>query len=383
VNREAEKLFGVSDEEARGKTTHEIFPEEQANSFAAHDRVVLATGQTIKGEEEWLREDGVHTFLTVKFPIRDSAGNITAVGAIGTDITEHKHAEEALQESERRLQERIVELEEAQCKLEQQGADLVHLAGDLTIARDQAEAASRAKSEFLATMSHELRTPLNAIIGFSEIMKSEMLGPVGSAQYLDYANDINYSGQHLLNLINDVLDLSKLEAGVDELQEEDVDIPEIIGAVTRLVRQRAEKEGVELELDVAEASLWLRADERKLKQILVNLLINAIKFTGEGGRVTLRTSCSADSGYVFRIIDTGIGMSPEDITKALSKFGQVDSDLNREYEGSGLGLPLAKALIELHGGSIEVQSQVGVGTAVTVRFPATRIVDGIKKISLN
>ncbi len=374
VNRLAEKLFGVTDEEARGKTTHEIFPKERAIAFTAHDQVVLETGQTTALEEEWFHEDGVRIFLTVKFPILDGTGNVAAVGAIGTDITERKRAEAALQESERALQERVADLELAQRRLEQQGEDLVRLADDLGLARDQAEAANRAKSEFLANMSHELRTPLNAIIGFSEIIQSETFGPVGSVKYRSYAEDINESGQHLLSLINDILDLSKVESGLDELYEEDIEIPALIESVLRLVRQRGEDGGLALDLDFPDDLPLLRGDERKLKQILANLMTNAIKFTGAGGKVTLRVRCRADSGFVFRIIDTGIGIAAEDIPKALSRFGQVDGDLNRQYEGTGLGLPLTKALVELHGGCFDLQSQAGIGTAATVCFPATRII---------
>jgi signal transduction histidine kinase len=241
-------------------------------------------------------------------------------------------------------------------------------------AKDLAETANRAKSEFLAAMSHELRTPLNAIIGFSEIIQSETFGPVGSVKYRSYAEDINDSGQHLLALINDILDLSKVESGLDELYEEDIEVPAVIAAVLRLVRQRGEDGGLALDLDFPDDLPLLRGDERKLKQILANLLTNAIKFTDAGGKVTLRAWCRADSGFVFQIIDTGIGIAAEDIPKALSRFGQVDGDLNRQYEGTGLGLPLTKALVELHGGRFDLQSQVGVGTTATVRFPATRII---------
>ncbi len=374
INTLAEELFGVTDMAARGKTTHDIFPKDKADAFTAHDQGVLDAGEAVEGEEEWLREDGIHTYLTVKFPIRNPDGGIGGIGAIGTDITDRKHAEERLQESEKNLQMRITELEAAQRRLKEQEANLIHLASDLKAARDDAESANRAKSEFLATMSHELRTPLNAIIGFSEIIGTETFGPVGSVKYRDYADDIHASGQHLLDLINDILDLSKVESGMDELHEEEIAIAKIAQSVLRLVQQRAHKQGVQMNLELPDDLPYLYADPRKLKQILVNLLANAIKFTKAGGKVSLTVWARAESGYVFQIKDTGIGIALEDIPKALSQFGQVDSTLGRRHEGTGLGLPLTKALVELHGGSLNLQSEPGVGTVVTVRFPAERIV---------
>ena len=374
INPLAEELFGVTEAEARGKTTHEVFPKEQADAFTAHDQGVLDAGKAVEEEEEWRRKDGVHTYLTVKFPILDFTGEVIGIGAIGTDITDRKRAEERLQNSERNLQLRIAELEAAQRRLEEQEIHLIRLAGDLKIARDQAEAANRAKTEFLAAMSHELRTPLNAIIGFSEIIMTETLGPVGSVKYRDYASDIHESGQHLLDLINDILDLSKVESGLDELHEEDIEIPDLARSVWRLIQQRAQKQGVALALELPEEPPALRADKRKLKQILVNLLSNAIKFTEAGGKVALRVWFRVDSGYVFQVVDTGIGIALGDIPKALSPFQQIDGEINRKYEGTGLGLPLTKALVEMHGGYLDLQSEVSVGTAVTVRFPAERIV---------
>jgi signal transduction histidine kinase len=244
----------------------------------------------------------------------------------------------------------------------------------LTSAKEQAELADRTKSEFLANMSHELRTPLNAIIGFSEIIKDEAFGPVGKTRYRDYAEDIHDSGQHLLDLINDILDLSKVESGTDELREENVDIQEFVGSVMALVKGRATKGGIELETVLEDGLPTLRVDKRKLKQILVNLLTNAIKFTLAGGKVTLRAWCCAEDGHIFQVVDTGIGIALEDIPKALAPFQQIDSSLNRKFEGTGLGLPLTKCLVELHGGSLDLQSQVGVGTTVTARFPAQRII---------
>lgn len=241
-------------------------------------------------------------------------------------------------------------------------------------AMKEAENANRTKSEFLATMSHELRTPLNAIIGFSEIIKDEALGPVGSTKYRDYADDINESGHHLLALINDILDLSKVESGTDELHEENIEISQTAKAIKKLVVGLAQKGNVELELDVPDDIPLLYADERKVKQILLNLLSNAIKFTPGGGKVTLKIWSRAESGYVLQVIDTGIGIAFEDIPKALAPFQQIDSGLNRIHEGTGLGLPLTKSLVETHGGYLDLQSEVGVGTTVTVRFPAERIV---------
>ncbi len=245
---------------------------------------------------------------------------------------------------------------------------------ELQALKDTAEQASRAKSEFLATMSHELRTPLNAIIGFSEIIKDEAFGPVGSGKYRDYANDINESGQHLLGLINDILDLAKIESGTDELHEDDIEIGEFIRSVLTLVGRRAEDGNIKLTCELPPHLPMLRADSRKLKQILVNLLSNAIKFTHSGGNVTLRVDVGLDGEYAFTVTDTGIGIAPDDIPKALSKFGQVDGDLNRKYEGTGLGLPLTKALVEIHGGELVLQSEVGVGTIATARFPVERVV---------
>ncbi len=223
-------------------------------------------------------------------------------------------------------------------------------------------------------MSHELRTPLNAVIGFSDMICSETFGPVGSPKYLEYVKDIHGAGMHLLELINDILDLAKIEAGKIELYEENVDASHVIRSCLTLMKERAADAGVLLEHDIASGLPALRADERKLKQILLNLLSNAVKFTVAGGKVTIRTWFRTDGGYVFQVADTGIGIALEDISRALTPFSQIDGDLNRKYEGTGLGLPLTKVLTELHGGSLDLQSEVGVGTTVTVRFPAERIV---------
>ncbi len=258
----------------------------------------------------------------------------------------------------------------------EQKVELERLAASLQTARDEAFAASQAKSHFLATMSHELRTPLNAIIGFADIISQETLGSAGNPKYRDYATDIHESGLHLLDLINDILDLSKIESGRDELHESAVEVGALIGSAITLVKERARQRGVDLATEVENDLPDLCADERKLKQALTNLLSNAIKFSEAGGTVMLRAWCRPASGCVFQIRDTGIGMAPEDIHKALALFGQIDSGLDRRFQGTGLGLPLTKGLVEQHGGTLDLQSQPGAGTTVTVRLPASRILPG-------
>ncbi|WP_193368302.1 sensor histidine kinase [Pelagibius marinus] len=245
----------------------------------------------------------------------------------------------------------------------------------LRTAKEEAEAANRTKSEFLANISHELRTPLNAIIGFSEVMLAGEKTPGANPRHHGYLEDIHSSGLHLLSLINDILDLSKIEAGADELDEEAVDAAELARAVLRVVRQRAETSGVTIEWSGDMQLPLLFADERKLKQALLNLMTNAIKFTPSGGRVRMSIRCSAEEGFIFEVTDNGIGMAPEDIPTALRQFGQIDSALNRKYEGTGLGLPLTSALVELHGGRLEVESQLGEGTKVSIHLPAGRILE--------
>jgi len=244
---------------------------------------------------------------------------------------------------------------------------------DLRRAKDEAETANRTKSAFLANMSHELRTPLNAIIGFAEIMRDELLGPLGAGHYREYASDIHQSGKHLLDLINDILDLSKVEAGRLELHEEDCDVPELLAASLRLMNERAHASDLRIEQRFPARLPLLHADARSLKQILLNLVSNAIKFTPSGGRIVISAEADADA-FRLTIADSGIGMTADGVKKALEAFGQVDSSLSRRYEGTGLGLPLTRALVELHGGRLEIESALGEGTRVTAVFPGERII---------
>ncbi len=240
-------------------------------------------------------------------------------------------------------------------------------------ARNLAEAASQAKSEFLATMSHELRTPLNAVIGFSQIMMAETLGPIGSPQYRDYAKDIHDSGVHLLEIINDILDLSKAETGKLDLDEDWVDTRDAVAAACRLIAPRADRAQVSVVQRVPPDLPLLWADERKLKQILINLVSNSVKFTPAGGRVEVSAMIEPAHGLSILVQDTGIGIPAADLKRVLEPFVQVENSLTRSYQGSGLGLPLAAKMTELHGGRLSIASQLGRGTSVRLAFPAERL----------
>jgi len=240
-------------------------------------------------------------------------------------------------------------------------------------ARLEAEESNRAKSEFLANMSHELRTPLNAILGFSDILRQQMFGPIKNERYQGYVEDIHQSGTHLLEIINDILDLSRLAAGENDMVDEDVDLADAVEACKKMMADRARTAGVNFVVDLEEGLPSVLGDSRRIKQMVLNLLSNAVKFTHEGGRVTVSARCS-DAGEVeVSVKDTGIGMSQEDIEHAIRPFGQVDSGLGKKYQGTGLGLPLTKAFIELHGGDLAIESIIGKGTVATLYFPRDRV----------
>ena len=244
---------------------------------------------------------------------------------------------------------------------------------ELHIAKKQAEAASRAKSTFLANISHELRTPLNAVLGFAEIIKDEVLGALGDRRYIDYARHIHDSGKHLLDVINDILDMTKIESGHMEIRDEPVDAATLMEACRRLVVDSADKGAVRLTVTPPARPVTLRCDEMRLRQILLNLLSNAVKFTMAEGSVTFSAGLDEAGGFCFTVVDTGIGMEPELIAKALEPFQQVDGSMTRRYEGTGLGLPIAKSLSELHGGTLVIESTPGEGTRAALHLPPERV----------
>ena len=251
-------------------------------------------------------------------------------------------------------------------------ASLAKLTGDLEDKRQQAETANRIKAEFMANMSHELRTPLNAILGFSEIILSDEHGTLSSQQQSEYLRDIHNSGAHLLEIINDILDLSKIEAGEYNICEDWLDVADTADAGLRLIKPRADAKAITLLMDLPSDLPRLRADERALKQILLNLLSNAVKFSHAAGQVRVSALWDGETGLQIQVTDTGIGMDPGQIEVALTPFRQVDNGLGRRHEGTGLGLPLVKSLVELHGGTLTIKSAVDRGTTITVLFPPNR-----------
>jgi two-component system, cell cycle sensor histidine kinase PleC len=287
--------------------------------------------------------------------------------SVGTDITKLKRHEQKLIEGEKRQIATIVDLRKSQQALERQTAELADLAGKYAEEKTRAEEANQAKSKFLANMSHELRTPLNAIIGFSEIMESGMFGPLGAEKYTEYCRDIRESGEYLLDVINDILDMSKIEAGGIRLVPEAVELHPLLADCLRVVSTRAGEKNLSLSADV-DPAINLDADRRAIKQIALNLLSNAVKFTPDGGTVTVRGRLRAGAIFIA-IEDNGIGIPREALRKLGRPFEQVESQLTKRHQGSGLGLAIAKSLVEMHGGAMRIRSKLGQGTMVVVRLP--------------
>jgi PAS domain S-box-containing protein len=326
----------------------------QPTEIATTLRLLHAEGRYV-----WLRLAG-----TIE---RAETGEAQALAGVAIDITTMKRQEEALRDSERKLADSVAELEESRGKLHEQTRYLILLAERYAAEKRRAEEASRAKSEFLNNMSHELRTPLNAILGFSDIMKSELFGAIGDERYRGYAEDIHQAGTELIALISDILDMSHIDSNERGLDPEPVELKEIVDDVLRIVAPRSLEANIQTRviLDGLPAAL---ADRRALKQILLNLLSNAVKFTPDGG--TIRIGGSVRQNLVsLTVSDTGIGIAEADLPRIGKPFVQIENQYNKRYKGSGLGLALAKSLVELHGGTLTVTSKLGEGTTVEVTFP--------------
>ncbi|WP_299394910.1 PAS domain S-box protein [Pelagibius sp.] len=339
VNQQFRDVYGLGATQLLGESPFDYFRHDEAEVFRAQDWMVLKTGVPMEVETEVTRGDGGKVFVMItRFPVLDSSGAAIGVGGIHVDITEMKEKEKQLR-----------------------------------LARDDAERANRAKSTFLANMSHELRTPLNAIIGFSEIMEQGLFGPIGNEHYREYAEDIRRSASHLLSIISDILDLSKIEAGRMELHEEPIDIAAVVESCLTIVKETAANGGLKLQATLPKDLPQLVADKRSIRQILLNLLSNAIKFTPVGGSVSAEAVLEQGGTFALVVRDSGIGMAEEEIDLVLQPFGQVESVHTRSHDGTGLGLPITKSLAEMHGGQMVVTSTVGEGTEITVRFPANRV----------
>jgi two-component system cell cycle sensor histidine kinase PleC len=337
------EAVGVMGPSLIGRTVAELRSDEWAQRSHELDLCLIAGGKVPPSfEERFATVDGAErVLLTTKTLLRaEEDGEPQAVVTVSIDITERKNAELAL-----------------------------------ISAKEVAELANRTKTEFLANMSHELRTPLNAIIGFSQVMAGEMMGPMGTPRYIGYARDIATSAEHLLGIINDILDVSKLEAGKLDVTDEAVDVGKAVRDILLLVEDRARSSGVHIDTDIDAALPHLRGDARKLKQILLNLITNAVKFSHPGGRVAVLAGVLAER-VTLSVIDHGIGMDEAEITTAVTRFGQVASAWSRNHSGTGLGLPLAIGLVELHGGTLKIESRKSVGTKVTVTFPRERTLAG-------
>jgi PAS domain S-box-containing protein len=350
-NQGAERLFGWAAEAVVGQPLGVLLPEAVRDAHAAHVSAYMA-GQ---GAVRWMNDRSDIAALKADGTVFPAEATILASGqpdtpvyaAVLRDVT-------ARRETEARLREHVAALKQA---------------------RHAADMANRAKSEFLAGMSHELRTPLNAIIGFAQLMTEGLHGPLGAPQYADYVRDIRDSGEHLLRIVNDILDVSRIETGHIQLALDSVALAEVLESCRRLIAPRALAGCLHLDVDPGPPGLKIEVDPRYLKQVLINLLANAVKFTPEAGRITLAAARTADGGVEISVADTGVGIAVDQLERIFEPFVQGDGSLARRFEGSGLGLSLVRSLIELHGGTASIDSAVGAGTKVRLTLPPKAVID--------
>jgi len=335
VNKTYERIYGITNKEIRGKQAYDLFTKEHADIIMSMERRVLESGKPLVEEQPAAPiGDREGTLISIRFPIPDASGEITRVGTIATDITAQKHVEQALR-----------------------------------TAKEEAEFANRAKSEFLAKMSHELRTPLNAIIGFSQAMRSEMFGPVGNDRYRQYVNDIGVSGEHLLELISDLLDISKIESGEIELFIERISLQDIVDEATSMTERHLLTQKHELTVDIPKNLPDLQMDGRSLRQILVNVISNAIKFTEPGGKIEIAAMSSDGNEVQLSVSDTGVGIRADELEEILTPFYQGKNVQSSSEAGTGLGLTIVDSLVAMNGGRMSLESQPGFGTIVKLHLP--------------
>ncbi len=334
INKKFEQLFNINDHAIRGRYDHEIFPREIAKAFRTNDVKVIEADALLEFEEKSVHEDGEHFYISVKYPLKRTSGETYALCGISTDITERKRSET-----------------------------------QLLIAKTEAETANKTKSEFLASMSHELRTPLNAILGFSDILMNQYFGPPGAGKYKEYAQDIHKSGKHLLELVDDLLDISAIEVGQKYIEKEHLSAHDTITECTRIVSEKARSNGLSLTIDIHDELPHLYADKRAAKQILLNLLWNSIKFTPNGGTISV-AAISTETHMNIIVSDSGAGISADVLSNITDPYTRPTNGSYIADSGWGLGLSITQSLIELHAGKMDIKSDVGQGTVVTVSFPA-------------
>jgi len=332
INKHAAKLYGVTEKTGLGQTIHDVFSERYAAEYRDHDQEAIATESAVVREERFDINGEIYTYQTTKFPIFEE-GVLTGTGAIGTDITDRIQIEKHLQ--------------------------------DALVSTEQA---SHSKTEFLATMSHELRTPLNAILGFSDMLRGQYFGPLGQNRYMEYAEDIHFSGEHLLTLINDILDISAIEAGKRPLVKETINLNLIISESIKVVAPAAQTADITISVEIADELPIIFADARAIKQIIINLLANAVKFSISGNEVII-SAATEGNDMIIQVIDSGSGIASDILPTIIEPFARGDASAHVAQEGTGLGLAIVNLLVQAHNGNLAITSEVSKGTTVTITMP--------------